>query len=373
MCRAPCGSPLKQASSNKVSIMVKRPKHRSDELMLIPFLDILCSLIGVLVLIIVVLVVAQTQRINGRTPEEIERAQEHLRMLKLKQENTQKYAGISEKVQALKELQEKKEEKTKQAEKIKDLLTNSESMKEQNKSAASKLQAELENLLREIRGFTEQEPTLRQKIVELLAELAKLQPPDTKKDPTVTVNPAGSGLAAGTSVFFIDAAGDKLTYFWNEKDKSTVSAVPDIIVADVHFNNFLESVKKVPQAKIIFLMRSDGMRSYNLGAGWAQSKFGFRVDQIGKLPVPGNGNLDFKLFGKLAGAIQAPPEALLPPAAAPNGPPKMPAAPGAPPPAPGTPPAAPAPGAAAPKPTLSPATGAPVQAPPPAPPVPPKP
>jgi hypothetical protein len=52
--------------------MVKRPKHRSDELMLIPFLDILCSLIGVLVLIIVVLVVAQTQRINGRTPEEIE-------------------------------------------------------------------------------------------------------------------------------------------------------------------------------------------------------------------------------------------------------------------------------------------------------------
>ena len=256
-------------------------------------------------------------------------------MLKLKKENTQKYAGITEKVEALKELQEKKEEKTKQAEKIKDLLTNSESMKEQNKSSASKLQSELENILREIRGFTEQEPTLRRKIVELLADLAKLQPPDTKTDPTVTVNPAGSGLAAGTSVFFIDAAGDKLTYFWNEKDKSTVSAVPDVIVADTHFNNFLESVKKIPQAKIIFLMRSDGMRSYNLGAGWAQSKFGFRVDQIGKLPVPGSGNLDFKLFGKLAGAIQAPPEALVPPAAPSGAPPKMPAAPA---PAPGTPP-----------------------------------
>lgn len=332
--------------------MVKRPKHRSDELMLIPFLDILCSLIGVLVLIIVVLVVAQTQRINGRKPEEIERAQEHLRMLKLKQENTQKYAGITEKVQALKELQEKKEEKTKQAEKIKDLLTNSEAMKEQNKSAASKLQAELENILREIRGFTEQEPALRQKIAQLLAELAKLQPPDTKRDPTVTVNPAGSGLAAGTSVFFIDATGDKLTYYWNEKDKSTVSAVPDIIVADTHFNNFLDTVKKLPQAKIIFLMRSDGMRSYNLGAGWAQSKFGFRVDQIGKLPVPGSGDLDFKLFGKLAGAIQAPPEALLPPGAASGAPPKMPAAPGAPP-APSAPPA-PAPGSAAPKPAAPP-------------------
>ena len=41
-------------------------------LMLIPFLDILCSLIGVLVLIIVVLVVAQTQRIRGRTQEEVD-------------------------------------------------------------------------------------------------------------------------------------------------------------------------------------------------------------------------------------------------------------------------------------------------------------
>ncbi len=324
--------------------MVKRPKHRSDELMLIPFLDILCSLIGVLVLIIVVLVVAQTQRINGRTPEEIERAQEHLRLLKLKQENTQKYAGITEKVEALKELQEKKDEKIKQAEKIKELLTNSESMKEQNKSAASKLQVELENILREIRGFTEQEPVLRKKITEILAELAKLQPPDVKKDPTVKVSPTvGAGAAAGTAVFFIDAAGDRLTYFWNEKDKTTVSAVPDVIVADANFNAFLDAVKKVPQSKLIFLLRSDGMRSYNLGAGWAQSKFGFRVDQIGKLPVPGSGDLDFKLFGKLAGALQAPPEALAQPAMAPApGAPatqmKAPSTAPPPAPAPGTPP-----------------------------------
>jgi hypothetical protein len=338
--------------------MVRRPKHRSEELMLIPFLDILCSLIGVLVLIIVVLVVAQTQRINGRTPEEIERAKEHLRLLKLQQENTQKYAGITEKVAALKELQDKKEEKTKEAEKIKDLLTNSESMKEQNKSSATKLQVELENIMREIRGFTEQEPDLRKKVTELLAALAKIQPPEGKRDPSVTVNPAGSGIAPGTSVFFIDAAGDKLTYFWNEKEKSTVSAVPDVIVSDANFNAFLEAVKKIPQAKLIFLLRDDGMRSYNLGAGWAQSKLGFRVDQMGKLPVPGSGALDFKLFGKLAGALPAPPEALAPPPGAPVTPGAPPApmmappAPGAPgmAPAPGAPPGTPPPPAAPPKP-----------------------
>ena len=50
--------------------MAKRRKGNHEEVMLIPFLDILCSLIGILVLIIVVLCVANTQQTNGRTPEE---------------------------------------------------------------------------------------------------------------------------------------------------------------------------------------------------------------------------------------------------------------------------------------------------------------
>ena len=45
---------------------------------MIPFLDILCSLIGVLVLIIVVLVIAQTQRINGRTREDVQLSLIHI-------------------------------------------------------------------------------------------------------------------------------------------------------------------------------------------------------------------------------------------------------------------------------------------------------
>jgi len=50
-------------------------------LMLIPFLDILCSLIGVLVLIIVALCVAQTQRAKGITTKQFETAQKHQKLL----------------------------------------------------------------------------------------------------------------------------------------------------------------------------------------------------------------------------------------------------------------------------------------------------
>ena len=177
----------------------------------------------------------------------------------------------------------------------------------------------------------------------------------------MVVNPGGSGLAAGTAVFFVDASGDKLTFFWNEKERSVVSAVPEVIVSDVAFNSFLEAVKKVPQSKIIFLLRDDGMRAYNLGAGWAQSKYGYKVEQIGKLPVPGRGDLDMRLFGKLLGNLPAPPPPpKLPTVPAPAPPPNPAMPPGTPPPAgmpaasPGAPMATPTPPPASPPPAAPP-------------------
>jgi hypothetical protein len=158
----------------------------------------------------------------------------------------------------------------------------------------------------------------------------------------VQVNPQGSGIALGQSVFFIDAGEGKLTCFWNEKERSVVSAVPDVIVQDEGFNAFLESVKKVPQSKIIFLIRDDGMNAYKLGAGWAQSHYGYGVEKIAKLPVPGHGEMDLKLFGKALGSLPMPAIAAPPPPPAPA-PGKAPAAPGM-----AAPAAAPAPGAPAP-------------------------
>jgi len=286
--------------------MNKRPRHKADEIMMIPFLDILCSLIGVLVLIIVVLVIAQTQRINGRTPEELQRAQEYIRMQKMQKENAIKYSGLTDKLDKLNQTQDESRAKKLAADKLSEMLKLAEMNQEKNKESASKLKKELDDLLVENRGLGAQEPELKAKIAELQAAVAKLQGPENKERP-VLVNPQGSGLAAGSVIFFVDAAGDKLTYFWNEKDKAVVSSVPEVIVADAGFNAFLEAVKKVPQSKLIFLTRDDGMRSYTLAAGWAQEQFKYPVGQIGKLPVPGRGDLDMKLFGNLIGKLPAPP------------------------------------------------------------------
>ena len=286
--------------------MVKRHAKRSDEIMLIPFLDILCSLIGVLVLIIVVLAVAQTQKISGRTPEELTRAQNHLKLLKQQKEDEKINSTLKDKVTALKKLQEQTKAKEEELAKLRKLLDTSTADRERNQQLSQNMLKELDNLMLELGGLTTQEPPLKKEIAALLVEIQKRKPVPQKLPPVI-VQPGGSGLAKGTKVFFVEASSGKLTFYWDEKTKTVVSATPDVIAADSAFNAWLKAVLTVPQSKIIFLLRDDGMGAYNLGAGWAQATYGYRVDQIGKLPLPGRGEVDLRMFAEFLGALQPPP------------------------------------------------------------------
>ena len=106
----------------------------------------------------------------------------------------------------------------------------------------------------------------------------------------------------------VEATAEKLTFYWDEKTKGTVSAVPDVVAADPAFNAYLKTVLTVPQSKIIFLLRDDGMGAYNLGAGWAQATYRYPVAQIGKLPIPGRGVIDLRMFTEFLGALPPPAE-----------------------------------------------------------------
>lgn len=286
--------------------MVRRSHRRNDEILLIPFLDILCSLIGVLALIIVVLVVAQTQKINGRTPEELQRSQDFQKLEKQLKENVKVNDALRDKVLALEKLKTEAKDKEERVAKLRKLLDTSTADRERDQKLNQNMLKELDNLLLELNGFTAQEPTLKKEIADMMAEIKKRQPAPVKLPPVI-VQPGGSGLAKGSKVFFIEASAGKLTFCWDGTAKSVVSAVPDVIAADATFNSYLKSVLTVPQSKIIFLLRDDGMGAYNLGAGWAQATYGYRVEQIGKLPIPGRGAVDLKMFSEFLGSLPQPP------------------------------------------------------------------
>ena len=62
--------------------MAKRRSSEGGEVSLFPFLSILACLIGALVLMIVVLVMSQVGKAEGRSAEEIKRAQDFIQMKK---------------------------------------------------------------------------------------------------------------------------------------------------------------------------------------------------------------------------------------------------------------------------------------------------
>ncbi|RBP47631.1 hypothetical protein DES53_101428 [Roseimicrobium gellanilyticum] len=324
---------------------MSRSRHkRTDELLLIPFLDILCSLIGILVLIIVVLCVAQSQQTNGRTPEEIERSKQYVEALKKEKEVSKDDVKQKEQLAKLEEKRKEAEDKQQRLAKLRKLLSTSADIQKMNQELSQNLIKELDNLLLEIEGLSKQDGELKKEIETLMAELKARQAPLEKKLPPVMVQPSGSGLAQGTKLYFVEVTAGKLTIFWDQQKKTVVSATDEVIAADVAYNHLLKEVLKIPQSKIIFLMRDDGMGAYNKAAGWAQATYNYRVDQIGKLLLPGRGEVDLKMFRDYLGTMQPPPEAKLVPAAgaAPAPAAAPPPAPGAPAPAATPPPSAPA-------------------------------
>jgi hypothetical protein len=87
------------------------------------------------------------------------------------------------------------------------------------------------------------------------------------------------------------------------------------VVADAAYNHFLTEVAKDKNSLILYLIRDDGQGAFNNGAGRAEGDYKIR---IGKLPIPGRGQLDLALFEKYRGKVPPPPAAAAPakPAAA---------------------------------------------------------
>ncbi|MFC5455967.1 hypothetical protein [Prosthecobacter fluviatilis] len=294
--------------------MAKRRHAAKDEILLVPFLDILCSLIGVLILIIVVLCVSQTQQTEGRTPEEVQMAQDAKR---LRQEIVERKAldvVLKEKLASLEELKKQTEEKEQRFIKLRKLINTSKDLQQENLKISQKMQKELDDLMLEIEGMKQQQAESKKEIATLMAELKKREVPPDKKVPPVIVQPSGSGMDPDTKVYFVEAAGGALKILGAWGEDYRLSATASVVVADVAYNHFLTEIAKNPKSLLLFLIRDDGQGAFNNGAGRAENDYKVR---IGKLPIPGKGMLDLALFSKFRGTIPPPPAATPAPPAPP--------------------------------------------------------
>lgn len=283
--------------------MAQRRESSGDEVSLFPFLSILACLIGALVLIIVVLVVAQAGKAEGRTPEEIRMAQDFQRMKKELEERKKLDIVLKEKLAELEKLQLEVKDREQRFIKLRKIIDSSKEVQEQNKEISQKLQKELDDLLTEVDGIKRQQTETKKEIGLLMAEIKKRQIPESKKVPPVVVQPSGSGMSDNTKVYFVECSSGSLKVLGAWGEDYRLSATPSVVVADVNYNHFLSEVAKNKDSLILFLIRDDGQGAFNTGAGRAEADYNVRV---GKLPIPGRGVLDLALFDKYRGKIPAP-------------------------------------------------------------------
>jgi len=160
-----------------------------------------------------------------------------------------------------------------------------------NKDQAARLQKLVEDITRQIPALAQRIAQLQAEIEELKKQLvARQKKPDDKPLPIV-VRPSGSGSGANRQLFFVETSNGAITIRKNKSEK--IRVVQENLTGDKSFNDFLQMVKSTPGASLTFLMRPDGWASYFLAAGWAESHFGLIT---GKLPIPGNGDIDLRLF-----------------------------------------------------------------------------
>ena len=273
--------------------MAKRRKGNQDEVMLIPFLDILCSLIGILILIIAVLCIANTQQGNGRTPEEVANARKFNDLARQRKTVQMENHRLPTVLADLKGRQSAASEKQTRLAEMKQRLDVTGEEAAANKAAAARIQKQIEDLVSKIVALARQMPPLQKQIEELTKQLAlRNKKPDDKPLPVV-IQPSGGAAGGQKKLFFVETSNGSITLRKGLTDKQNIGT--GSLVADMSYNDFLALVKNTPNAMLIFLIRQDGAASYDLAAGLAQSKYQLLT---GKLPIPGAGEVDLRMFYK---------------------------------------------------------------------------
>jgi len=268
--------------------MAKRRAGNRDEVMLIPFLDILCSLIGVLILIIVVLCVAQTQQATGRSPADLAQAQQRRGLLKRHDAAVQEDAAMRVQLAAAEQLRSDMMEKDRQ-------LGELRQRKQLTGAAATDLAAHLrkhnDTLAAQVAAQQGSVPALQADIEQLTRELERRNVKPNNQALPIAIRPSGGGFSTHHEYFFIELSGATLVIHNSKTDKLRVPATS--IGSDANLDAFFSKVRSTPSAALVFLLRDDGWPNYNRAAGYAESRFGLLTS---KLPLPGTGELDLGLF-----------------------------------------------------------------------------
>lgn len=273
--------------------MAKRANNSGGTVNLFPFLSILICIIGCLTLIIVVINLIAMGKGEGKTSEEVERAQEYLLIKKEKEEKQVAQDKLRLDIENI--IQQNKDILTKRDKLVtlKSMLENQEEIDKSREELIAKF-----NLLKTTnRKLVADELFLQEEIKKKEAEIAKRETPPVAA--ALQVRPSGS--SSNTKPFFAEIS-DRGVYLHRSLTAEPVAIPVASLNQSEEFINLLKAIAKEPYNRLIFLVRGSPGAIKTLNDA-SQIVSGFNrangTEIIpGRLPLPGEGKVDLKMFAQ---------------------------------------------------------------------------
>ncbi len=283
--------------------MARAKASIEDSVSLFPFLSILAAVIGILVLMITAITLGQIGKDNPQATADAEAAAEaaaeaKARAEKFKQLRDQAKAD-QEKLAELKIQVSKVQaaaqdaaimaaniaEAKKEAAALQASVVSNAEMATQREIALNVQQQRLDQLLQENAALEERLKPLLAQLEKLKAEVAKLKEPP--EEAQVQIKPSGSG--SDLKPVFVECSAGSIVLH----DRPDPLRIPAAQMAGhAEFTKLLEQVKRTPKTTVVFLIRPDGVGTYNAARNIARG----RLVSNGKLAIGSQGNLDLSLF-----------------------------------------------------------------------------
>ncbi|WP_203328885.1 coiled-coil domain-containing protein [Candidatus Laterigemmans baculatus] len=265
--------------------MGKRRRNADDDISLFPFLSIIASVIGVLTMMIATLALAETDTPDVAQIERFEALQKELKQTDEQIEELRRQIAISDS-SSLK-LREQKKLLDVTLQELQEMLIQ---LEEVEKELAEQQQVEIvippidEEARETAADMQAQATALEEELAQLEKELAERK---EKSEANVTVLPQGSGL--NFVPHFVECSSDSIVLHTTDPPKRIRTAE---VPKDQDFLDLLGKVANGANDSIVFLLRSDGLSTYQLCKRLCDE----RQIRNGKLPVVGQGRIDLSAF-----------------------------------------------------------------------------
>jgi hypothetical protein len=267
--------------------MARRRGKQKRSVSLFPFLSILACVIGTLTLMITALALGQMDTDDVASLDRFEQAQDRLEKLldaieRLKREIAELEKNADEDRKQLAELRIELQRLLLEKQQLMDQLD-----KEEEEPEIEIPVVDTESHEKRMAQLSEELNEQEERKKELEAQLKKRKEPPEEAE--VIIRPGGTGVDLDPT--FVECAASGIVIY--EKEPPTRVHRNDL-ATDETFLALLDRIAAQPKASVIFLVRDNGLATYNAASAVAAERYA----RQGKLPVIGHGKIDLTLFKK---------------------------------------------------------------------------